>query len=118
MVKSILAILFALVLGFSATNHTVACGDPKASVMTVEVKKLSKSNNAEELKAQLMQVKGVSDVTVDKANGTVVIQYDEPTMGCCSVLHSSLKSNGWKYKLVSNKETPACSHGHNHSHAH
>jgi copper chaperone CopZ len=122
MIKYIATLVFAIFLGLSASS-AMACtghGNNETSVMKLEVKKVKSEKSANDLKAQLMQVKGVKDVQINRESGTVTIQYDKPQMGCCSVLHSALKNGGWKYKLVSNEEKPACKHGagHSHSHAH
>ncbi|MCS6905312.1 MAG: hypothetical protein RML72_05590 [Bacteroidia bacterium] len=108
---------------FLQASNVRACGEHgnnETSVMKLEVKKIKSEKVANELKAQLMQLKGVKDVQVNHSSGEVVIYYDKPQMGCCSVIHSALKEGGWKYKLISNEEKPACKHGagHSHSHAH
>jgi copper chaperone CopZ len=122
MIKYLATLVLAIFISLGALNAS-ACGghgNNEASVMKLEVKKVKSEKAANELKAQLMQVKGVKDVQIDRSSGFVTIQYDKPQMGCCSVLHSALKEGGWKYKLVSNEEKPACKHGagHSHSHAH
>jgi copper chaperone CopZ len=120
MIRYIAILFFSIFIGLGSSNAS-ACGgqgNNEASVMKLEIKKVKSEKAANELKAQLMQVKGVRDVQINRESGAVTIQYDKPQMGCCSVLHSALKEGGWKYKLISNEEKPACKHGANHSHTH
>ena len=122
MKKIILSAAVAL-FAFSAQAHvstlmtqnsvvTVAdCGDgDNMSVMTLKVKKVIKSDEkAQELKAELMKLNGVKDVTASTENGTVTVKYVKSELGCCSKIHSALKDSKWKYEMVSNDEKPACS---------
>lgn len=122
MKKIILSAAVAL-FAFSAQAHistlmtqnsfatVVECGDgDNMSVMTLKVKKVIKSDEkAEALKAELMKLNGVKDVTASTENGTVTVKYNKSELGCCSKIHSALKESKWKYEMVSNDEKPACS---------
>jgi hypothetical protein len=77
--------------------------------MTLTVKSVVKSEKkAQELKKDLSGLKGVKDVSVCTASGTVKISYVKAELGCCSAIHAALKDQGWKYSMVSNEEKPGC----------
>jgi hypothetical protein len=98
-----------------ATPTAVYCGGDShggASKMTLQVKKVIKNDEkAAALKSSLMALNGVKDVSVCTESGNVKVSYDKAQLGCCSKIHTALKDNNWKYKMVSNEEVPACSSG-------
>ena len=102
----------AIALENFAPATALFCGgdDNNMSVMTLKVKKVVKhQDKADALKADLMKLNGVKDVSSCTNSGTVTVKYNKSELGCCSKIHSALKESKWKYELVSNEEKPACS---------
>ena len=106
---SILLVLVFAIFGMASANICGGEGNASNSTMIINVKKVVGSEKkAEMLKSELMAMKGVKNVECCTHSGNVTISYSKAELGCCSVLHTSLKNNKWKYEMVSNEEKPAC----------
>lgn len=86
--------------------------DGKLSKMVLKVDQ----SQAAVAEKTLASVEGVKSVKYDQKEGQLLIFYDKPTLGCCSRIHSALKSAGVEYTLVSNQEYPACKGEKEHHH--
>nr|BAL56534.1 hypothetical protein HGMM_F40B03C22 [uncultured Bacteroidetes bacterium] len=85
----------------------------KASRMVLKVDKAQ----VEAAQKALAGIEGIRSVKYEEKESELVIFYDKPKLGCCSRIHSALKSAGVTYTLVSNKEYPACSGKHEEGHS-
>ncbi|MGQ9863563.1 MAG: hypothetical protein ACUVRD_03645 [Bacteroidia bacterium] len=79
-------------------------GPDKLSHMILKVEP-AQVTKAKEL---LTSLKGVKKVSFDEKTAELHVKYDKTKLGCCSTIYSTLEQNAIDYKLVSNKEYPAC----------
>lgn len=85
-----------------AASGNVDPGKWSLMILKVDAAQVSKTKEA------LSSLKGVKEVQFDAKTEEVHIKYDKAKLGCCSAIYSTLNQNGIDYKLVSNKEYPAC----------
>lgn len=106
-------ILSQVILAALLWAGTAIANDGKSSKMVL---KMDKEQVAIAQKS-LAPIKGIKSTQYDEKEGTFIIFYDKPTLGCCSRIYGALREAGVKYTLVSNEEYPACKGKHKEEHS-